>query len=168
MDYYYYYNIYIYIYICIFDFQQFETARHFGDSIYSGKMNIKETVKKQTNQMENIANFSNESRRRLKKDNDKKQNTSYSINYFHEGWQLIIIAFRSRIFPVKVIKGTGLTILTPKEMYQRLPIALAQVKTGNTSKNLLHEMRQIRCCSYWGKEIAKKVSLEKLQCLLYM
>ena len=42
-------------------------------------------MKKQTNQMENIANFSNKSRRRLKKDNDKKQNTSYSINYFHEG-----------------------------------------------------------------------------------
>ena len=53
-------------------------------------------------------------------------------------------------------------------MYQRLPIALAQVKAGNTSKNLLHEIRQIRCCSYWGEEIAKKVSLEKSQCLLYM
>ena len=28
-------------------------------------------------------------------------------------------------------KGTGLKILTPKQMLQRLPIALAQVKTGN-------------------------------------
>ena len=28
-------------------------------------------------------------------------------------------------------------------MLQRLPIALAQVKAGNTSENLLHEMRQI-------------------------
>ena len=27
-------------------------------------------------------------------------------------------------------KGTGLKILTPKQMLQRLPIALAQVKTG--------------------------------------
>ena len=28
-------------------------------------------------------------------------------------------------------------------MLQRLPIALAQVKTGNTSENLLNEIRQM-------------------------
>ena len=32
---------------------------------------------------------------------------------------------------VKATKGTGLKILTPKEMLQRLPIALAQVKADN-------------------------------------
>ena len=37
----------------------------------------------------------------------------------------------------------GLKILTPKQMIQRLPIALAQVKAGNNSKNLLNEIRQI-------------------------
>ena len=35
-------------------------------------------------------------------------------------------------------KGKGITILTPKQMLQRLPIALAQVKVGNTSENLLN------------------------------
>ena len=30
--------------------------------------------------------------------------------------------------------GTGLKILTPKQMLQRLPIALVQVKGGNNSK----------------------------------
>ena len=40
-------------------------------------------------------------------------------------------------------KETGLKILTPKLMLQRLPIALAQVKAGNNSKNLLNEIRQI-------------------------
>ena len=35
-------------------------------------------------------------------------------------------------------KGTGLKILTPKEMLQRLPIALAQVKAGNNSESLLN------------------------------
>ena len=34
-------------------------------------------------------------------------------------------------------------ILTPKQMFQRLPIALAQVKAGNTSENLLNKIRQI-------------------------
>ena len=40
-------------------------------------------------------------------------------------------------------KGTGLKILTPKQMLQRLPIALAQVKAGNNSKSLLNEIRKI-------------------------
>ena len=32
----------------------------------------------------------------------------------------------------KSIHGEGLKILTPKQILQRLPIALAQVKAGNT------------------------------------
>ena len=40
-------------------------------------------------------------------------------------------------------KGTGIKILTPKQVLQRLPIALAQVKAGNNSENLLNEIRQI-------------------------
>ena len=34
--------------------------------------------------------------------------------------------------------GEGLKILTPKQMLQKLPIVFAQVKTGNTSENLLN------------------------------
>ena len=37
--------------------------------------------------------------------------------------------------------GEGLKILSPKQMLQRLSIALAQVKAGNTSENLLNEIR---------------------------
>ena len=36
----------------------------------------------------------------------------------------------------KTIHGEGLKILTLKQVLQRLPIALAQVKAGNTSENL--------------------------------
>ena len=54
-------------------------------------------------------------------------------------------------------KGTGLKILTPKQMLQRLPIALAQVKTGNNSKNLLNQIRKIIYSLYQSKEITKKV-----------
>ena len=38
-------------------------------------------------------------------------------------------------------KGTGFKIL--KQMLQRLPIALAQVKAGYNLQNLLNEIRQI-------------------------
>ena len=48
-------------------------------------------------------------------------------------------------------------LLTPKQRPQRLPIALAQVKAGNKSKNLLNEISRIIYCLYWAKEITKKV-----------
>ena len=43
----------------------------------------------------------------------------------------------------KATKRTGLKILTTKQMLQRLPIALAQVKAGIKSESLLNEIRQI-------------------------
>ena len=42
-------------------------------------------------------------------------------------------------------------------MLQRLPTALAQVKAGNTSENLLNKIRQIIYYLYRAKEITKKV-----------
>ena len=44
----------------------------------------------------------------------------------------------------------------PKQMLQRLPIALAHVKAGNNSENLLNEIRQIVCSLYQSKEITNK------------
>ena len=38
-----------------------------------------------------------------------------------------------------------------------LPIALAQVKSGNTSENSLNEIRKIIYSLYQAKEITKKV-----------
>ena len=35
-------------------------------------------------------------------------------------------------------RGKGLKILTPKQMLKRLPIALAQIKAGNSSESLLN------------------------------
>ena len=45
-------------------------------------------------------------------------------------------------------KVTGLKIVTTKQMFQRLPIALAQVKAGNNSESLLNEIRQITYSLY--------------------
>ena len=47
--------------------------------------------------------------------------------------------------------GTGLKILTPKQMLQRLPIALAQVKAGNNSEDLLNETGQVVYSLYQSK-----------------
>ena len=40
-------------------------------------------------------------------------------------------------------KSRGIKILTPKQMLQRLLIALTKVNSGNTSENLPNEIRQI-------------------------
>ena len=42
-------------------------------------------------------------------------------------------------------------------MLQRLPIALEQVKVGNTPKNLLNKIRQTIYFLYRRKEITKKM-----------
>ena len=44
--------------------------------------------------------------------------------------------------------GKGLKIQTPKQMLQRLPAALVEVKASNNSESLLNEIRQIVYCLY--------------------
>ena len=77
------------------------------------------------------------------------------INIFNDYIEMLSDANYTAKF--KKTKGTGLKLLTPKQVLQRLPIALAQVKTGNNSENLLNEIRQIVYSLYQSKEIAKKV-----------
>ena len=71
---------------------------------------------------------------------------------FYDDYYLMMSEAKS-----KATKGPGLKILTPKQMVQRLPVALAQVKAGNNSKNLLNEIRQIIYPLSQSKEITKKV-----------
>ena len=54
------------------------------------------------------------------------------------------------------IYSERLKVLTPIQMLQRLPITLAQVNAGNTSEDLLNEIRQIIYSFYWEKEVTKK------------
>ena len=62
-----------------------------------------------------------------------------------------LIAFEDKY---KAKQGKGLKILSPKQMLQRMPIALAQVKSGNTYENLLNEIRKILYSLH--REITKK------------
>ena len=58
---------------------------------------------------------------------------------------------------IKQLKEQDLKVLTPKQMFQRLPIALAEVKAVNNSESLQNEIRQIVYSFYQSKEITKKV-----------
>ena len=73
------------------------------------------------------------------------------------GRELVINAFRSGLFPLESTTRTGLKTLSPKQMLQRLSIALAQVKEDNKSEILLNEIRKIIYYLYQTKEITKEV-----------
>ena len=68
-----------------------------------------------------------------------------NINKFYNSREEVINVFRDYIemlsdagYKAKQ-DDAGLKILTPKQMLQRLPIALAQVKAGNNPETLLNE-----------------------------
>ena len=75
---------------------------------------------------------------------------------FYDDYSLMMSEAKSKAKQIET-KGKGLKILTPKQMLQRLPIALAQVKGGDNLQNLLNEIRQIIFSLYQSKEITKKV-----------
>ena len=64
---------------------------------------------------------------------------------------------KSGVFGIKVTQGGVCKILIPKQILQRFPIALAQVKAGNSSENLLNKIHQIIYSLYRAKEITKKI-----------
>ena len=84
------------------------------------------------------------------------------IKTFYESQEKVIELFSdySKIASMakyRSIIGEGFKILTLEKMLQRLPIARAQVKAGNTSSNLLSEIHQIIYSLYQKKKITKKV-----------
>ena len=85
-----------------------------------------------------------------------KKDTLENLKALYIGRQKVIDAFQSGIFYKTEGAGfsnhrqSNLKILTPKQMLQRLPIVLTQVKSGNTSENLLNEIRRF-LITIWSK-----------------
>ena len=104
-------------------------------------------------------------RKQEKKIKRAKKNALYNINMLYKARNKAIKFFDEYSSMVSEAKnkaknkagGKGLKILTPTQLLQRLPIALAQVKAGKNSENSLNEIRQIANSMYQSKEIIKKV-----------
>ena len=96
---------------------------------------------------------------------EKQQSSLNSIKLLYESQENLIQLFNdySSIISKDKYKtkyAEVIKISTPKQMVQRLPIALAQVNSGNTSKNLLNEIiinSQFIYFLYQAKKITKKV-----------
>ena len=99
-----------------FDFKTFKTISSFGENIHSGKITINAANKEQADLIEYILNFNNKLRRKNK--DDKKIREMFLIlqKKLYEGRELVINAFNSGLFPLKLTVGKGLQILTPKQM----------------------------------------------------
>ena len=54
-------------------------------------------------------------------------------------------------------KEQGIKILTPNQMLNRLPIALAQLQAGNNSNKLKNEIRQLLYSLYCSKNMTKQI-----------
>ena len=72
---------------------------------------------------------------------EKKDQKKFSDDYDNNGWS----------------SGSGLKILTNKQMLNRLPILLAEIQAGNNSIKLKNEIRQILYSLYRSKVLTKTV-----------
>ena len=146
-------------------FKNFRTIKTFGRDIYAGKITLKEADEYQSNLLNEIWNFRDKTRpQKDEKQKREKEIVLKNLYNFFEAREILLDGFDSKIFLIKSegasflnFDRSKLKTLTPKQMLQRLPIALAQVKAGNNSEGLLNEIRKIVYSLYQSKQITKKV-----------
>ena len=130
---------------------------------YNNIKNAGISIKRVEQNQEQFKSSLNEIKRRNPKNKSKVQlNTTKNIKNLYESRKKVIKLYNNYAKIMSEAKyktkyGKGLKILTPKQTLQRLPIALAQVKAGHNSENLLNEIKQIVYSLYHSKEITKKV-----------
>ena len=141
------------------EFDKSEVQALFLNDIKKGKISLEEAK----NIQQAYEKYIKEIQKGNKSAEQKKKKTLSNINLlfnarnnaikFIEDYGSMVLEAKR---PAKQ-EGPGLKIITPKQMLQRLPIALAQIKAGNNSKSLLNEIGQIIYSLYRSKEITKKV-----------
>ena len=100
--------------------------------------------------MRDIRKFKNKTGPQKNKRIQEKKNVLKCLYKFFESTEKVLDGFDIKIFSIKS-KGScllstdrsKLNILIPKQILEILLIALAQVKAGNNSKNVLNEIRPI-------------------------
>ena len=141
------------------NFDEFDNALDIIDKIRDGKIDLADVK----NNQEKLKSYLGEIKKGSKKHRSKEQkSTLYNIEMLYIGRNEAIKFYddySSMMSEAKyrATKGMGLEVLTPKQIIQRLPTALAEVKAGNNSESLLNEIRQIVYSLYQSKEITKKV-----------
>ena len=123
------------------DFSKKDVPLTFRNKIEKGKITIEEAKKSQ----KDFSNYLEKIRGRNKTQGQRNI--------------LILEAKRKATEELTEQDWTGLKILTPKQIFQRLPIALAQVKAGNNSENLLNETDKLFILCISQKKSPRKYTI---------
>ena len=141
-------------------FYKYEDSKELFNAIRNNQIKFTEIKNKRNKFLNKLSNM------KIGKKTIEQKETINNLETFYLSREEVINFFRDYIKMLSdanydskhsETKGKGLKILTPKQMLQRLPIALAQVKAGNNSESLLNEIRQIVYSLYQSKQITKKV-----------
>ena len=89
-----------------FDFRMFKTVRSFGDDIYSSKITINESDQEESDLVQYILNFNNKTRPKNKDDKIYIYILNSTQNLYY-GREVVVNAFKSRLFRLKSTTGTG-------------------------------------------------------------
>ena len=91
------------------------------------------------------------------KDDARKEFIKLKKNVKSDKLKDIVKELERAIFGYEELSGSGLKILTNKQMLNRLPILLAQIQAGNNSNKLKNEARKILYSLYRSKVLTKTV-----------
>ena len=129
------------------------------NAIKSNQIKLFEVKNKQDNLFKKLNEV------KIDKKNTEQKGVINNLKTFYNSREEIINVFRDYIemlsdasYDAKQNKteGTRLKVLTPKQMLQRLSIALSKVKAGNNSESLLNKIGKIICSLYQSKQMTKK------------
>ena len=139
------------------DFIGFKGPLHIFKSIHDGDITLEDAEKDKIKLKSDLGHIRQGNPENM---SEEQNNVINNVTNLYKSREKVIQMFNNyakdmsrNIYKSK--QGRGLTILTSKQMLQRLPIAL--IKAGNNSKSLLNEIRQIFYSLYQSKEIIKKV-----------
>lgn len=80
--------------------------------------------------MNNILEFNSRARPKAQANKKKHRDTYESIYALCEGKEVILNVFKSEIIPLYPAQRKGINILRPKQIFETLPVAFAQVKAA--------------------------------------
>ena len=125
-------------------FYQYMDSKELFDEIKNNQLRFDDALKKQKELLKKINKVE------MDRKTFEQEKVITNLENFYKSREEVFVFFRDYAkmmldsgYKAKQdeTKGTRLKILTPKQMLQRFPIALAQLKAGNNSENLLNEIR---------------------------
>ena len=144
------------------EFNKYDNALDLIDKIRNGEIKLAEVK----NNQNNFKMYLGQIKKEAKKSKEQK-NTIYNIELIYKARKENILFLDDYSLMVSEAKnkaknntsGKGLKILIPKQILQRLPIALAQVQAGNNSEKLLNKIQKIVCSLYQSKKLLKRYTI---------